>query len=164
MATTPPATVADFKAQFTRGFVYGKGTDKVRDEDIQAAINEAVMFWNPCLWETAEKKPAFLYAVAHLLVSSLQAAGGLSAQPNSRGTQNKASGVIVNASVGGVSKGVQAPPEWVTKSSFLLQFWETDYGKRYLAMLGPRLVGACFVAEGNQDPTVADQGNPFTGP
>lgn len=161
---TPPADVDDFKAQFPRGFVYGTGTETVRDADITAAIGEAMMFWNPSLWATAEQKPAFLYAVAHLLVSALQAAGGLSALPNNRGAQNKASGVIVNASVGGVSKAVQPPPEWVTKSSFLLTFWETDYGKRYLAMLGPRLVGSVFVVDGPTDPDAAFPAVPFAGP
>lgn len=162
MAYTPPATVAQFKAQFDRDFQYGSGTDKVRDTDITRAFTDALMVWNPCLWRTEEKVNAFCYAAAHFLVLSLQAAGGLAAPSKALGPQNRGGGVVQTKSVGGVSVGYQMP-DFVAKSAILSQFMRTDYGQRYLQLVTPRLVGNLDIVAGERDPGVSTPNIPYAG-
>src|ERR1700757_4358462 len=103
---TPPATIADFKARFKRGFKYSDGPDGVMDADIQQGFDLAVTLFNPCLFDATEQKAVFLLAAAHFVVVGIQAAGGLSPQPpaaagaagapgaSADATENSGSGVI----------------------------------------------------------------------
>lgn len=167
---TAPATVADFKSQFDRGFKFGAGPGDVRDKDITLGITQAMMFWNECLWGTDEKKAAFLFAVAHFVVTTIQAAGG--ANPVQEGSPgalspalgNRGSGITVSKSANGVSQTFAGLEKWVEKFPLLSDFLMTDYGRTYLHMLKPRLVGRIGIAANQQDIDTAVPLIPFVGP
>lgn len=162
MASMPPVTLAEFKTRFARDFQYGTGLDKVTDTDINTAFADSMPAFNPSLFSSSDGKLAFLYAAAHFLVMNVQAAGGLQAQPVGQGISNEAQDVIVSKSVGGISMSVMEPPEFIAKSHLLRQFWTTDYGRRYLAMLQPRLVGVVRAIEGPLAPdTIVSPTIPF---
>lgn len=161
MGSPAPVTVAEFKARFNRDFIYGKGPERVEDQDIQNALNDGTMVFNPSLWLTNgavdEKKIAFLFLAAHMMVLNIQAAGGLSATNMGVGVSSAGGGVIQQKSVGSVSLSF-AMPDFVTKSPILSQFMKTDYGQKYLQLLIPRLVGGGDVVSG---PVTPDIGIPF---
>jgi hypothetical protein len=161
MASTPPVTIADFKARFVRDFKYGSGPDRVMDSDINSAMADAMAVYNPTLFTTDGGKVAFLYATAHFLVTNVQAAGGLGACNVGLGVENESEGVLSGKSVGGVSLNYIQPPDIVTKNPVLLQFWKTDYGQKYLAMLVPKLVGPFSAVLGRKDAGVGPD-VPFT--
>ena len=164
MTATPPITAADFKTKFDREFVYGAGVDSVRDKDINDAIAEAQLLYNPSLWSVDDGKQAFLYATAHFVVARIQAAGGLNPVVTGEGVVNRSNGIVESKSVGQVSVSYTSPPERLKKMAFLLPFWETDYGKRYVMMLMPKLSGNVGVVSGPQDNTGASGAIPFVGP
>lgn len=144
----PPATVADFKAQFTRDFVYGAGLETVRDSDIQSSLNTASSVFNPALFDvtqvgispnfTSEAMIAYLNASAHFLVTSLQAVGGLGKV--GRGVFSQGEGNVTGKGVGGVSVNFEWPAT-ITDSPILFQFVKTTYGQAYLQVLMTKLVG-----------------------
>lgn len=145
---TPPATVADFKAQFTRDFVYGPGLETVRDSDIQNALNGASSVFNPELFDTtpigiiplitSEAMISYLNASAHIMVTALQAVGGLGKV--GKGVFSQGEGNITSKGVGGVNIGLEYPPA-ITDSPILFQFAKTTYGQAYLQVLATKLVG-----------------------
>jgi len=163
MATTPPATTADFKERFARDFRFGSGSDKVMDSDIANASLDASALYNPALFSTADGKVAFLYAMAHFVVSNVGAAGGLQAKPEGLGIQNQADGIYTGKGVSGVSVNFLEPPDIVKNNPSLYQFWKTDYGQRYLGMLVPKLRGAvgCILGPRQADANVVPD-IPFT--
>lgn len=153
---TPAASVADFKAFFVRDFNYGATPDLVMDADVTKALATAASVFNDALWaDAAERATPFLYASAHYLVLSLQAAGGLSAVNLSRGAKNHGGGTIQTKSVGSVSVAF-ALSESLTNDPILSQFQSTDYGRIYLGMLAPRLVGNVDVVAGWNDTGAPD--------
>ena len=144
---TPPLVVADFKAFFTRDFVYGTGLEKVRDADIQKGLNLASTIFNPCLFDTTdvgggatEANMAYLYASAHFLVLDLRAAGGLTKKNLGKGARAQGEGPLGSASVSGVSTSYVWPSR-VTDNATLFQLTKTPYGQAYLQILTPKLVG-----------------------
>lgn len=144
---TPPS-VAQFKTFFVRDFDYGPGLDKVRDADIQNALNATVSVFNPRLFSTApigvapdvtsEAILAYLNASAHFLVTALQAVGGLGKK--GKGTRSQGEGVYASKGVGGVQASFVWPAV-ITDSPVLFQFAKTPYGQAYLQVLMTRLVG-----------------------
>ena len=162
MPLQPPVTAAAFKAQFDRDFPFGTGLDTVRDADINKAFTSALMVFNPALWEdTTSGGLAFMYAAAHFLWVSIKVAGGLiPVQGRGKGLKNSSEGVTVSKTVGAVSAAYERPPEFVQKHMALLPFWESEYGKQYCMMLGPRLIGNVVAVYGEIDPqTYPDPGN-----
>lgn len=152
MPPSLPATLADFKARFNRDFQYGTGLDKVTDIDIDNAMTDAASMFNPSLFNTADGKLAFLFATAHFVCSNVQAAGGLSVGPTKGlGIGNVPQEIQTNAGVGGVSAGFLEPPDIVKMNPSLFQFWSTDYGRRYMGMLVPKLRGAFGVVLGRSE-------------
>lgn len=155
---TPPATVNDFKAQFTRDFKYGAGLEFVRDVDIQSGLNFASTVYNPSLFDTSpvggtsEAMLAYLYASAHFLVIALQAAGGLSAVSRYQGPNSQGDGVITSKGVGGVNIGYTWP-SLITDNPALYQFTKTSYGQSYLQILTLKLVGNVQVVAGENQAT-----------
>jgi hypothetical protein len=156
--TTPnfPPLVSDFQAQFPREFTYGTGLDSVTPNDIQRAINESVIMFNPGLWDSStpvgnstEAGIAMMYLAAHLMVLNIQQmAGGLSAIPRGKGVRNSPKGVLVAAGVGSASVSYQVPPPRVQENAVLMDLFRTTFGQRYLAMMEPRLVGNVQVVSG----------------
>lgn len=160
MGSTPPATVSLFKVQFSRDFSYGPGLNQVRDIDIQQALNVASTMFNPSLFDTtligvapaitSESLMAYLYASAHFLVTSLQAAGGLNGV--GRGlASSQGEGIITSKSAGGVSVSMEYPAV-ITSSAALFQFTKTTYGQLYLQILIPRMVGNVAAVLGETQP------------
>ncbi len=151
-----PPQVADFKAQFVREFVYESGLDSVTDPDIQRALNEAGIMFNPGLWDSttlvgtsSEGGIAYLYLAAHLMVVNIQdMAGGLSARARGRGTRNSPTGVAVASGVGPANVTYQAPPPRVAENAVLLDLFRTTFGQRYMAMMEPRLIANVAVVSG----------------
>ena len=164
MASQPPVTLAEFKAQFDRDFVYGVGLDTVRDSDITRAFNDAVPLFNGALFDTSTGKLAFLHSAAHFLVTNIQAVGGLSVHKFGLGIENQADQVMSSKGVGGVSLSFVEPPPTVKNNPNLLQFWNTTYGQRYLSFLLPKLVGSFSVVEGPLSPDTVGPDIPFAGP
>jgi hypothetical protein len=161
---TAPITATDFKTKFDRNFTFGAGLDAVRDADINGAIAEAQVLYNAALWSVEDGKLAFLYATAHFVAINIQAAGGLSASVTGDGITNRSTGIVESKSVGQVSVSYTAPPERIRKMAFLLPFWETEYGKRYIMMLMPKLSGNIGVVSGPQDSSGLAATPPFVGP
>lgn len=231
-----PPTIALFKAQFPRDFIYGSGTNTVQNSDIQSAINEGQTLFNASLWNNiipnfsasvfgdttigsetiinlssvtglahgqaisgpgipsgatitfvgassiiisanatatatqvaltiggtsgytmSEAQIAYCYLTAHLMVLSIQNAGGLGAPQSSQGPGSSGGGIVQTKSVGSVSIGYVFP-DFVTKSPTLSQYMRTGYGQKYLQMLAPRIPGRrVFIVGG--EPTVANPAN-----
>lgn len=145
---TPPATVADFKAMFSRDFRYGAGLETVRDLDIQNALNAASPVFNPALFDvtpigivpnqTSEAMMSYLNASAHFLATALQAVGGLGKIGG--GVNSQGEGNVSGKSVGGVSINFSWPSS-IVDSPALFQFTKTAYGQAYLQVLMLKLVG-----------------------
>ena len=159
----PPA-VSDFKLQFVREFVYGPSPAAVMDADIQRAINEAGITFNPGLWDgqtalgsTTELNIVYLYVSAHYLTLNVQGAGGLSAVNFGRGVKSSGGGTIESKSIGSVSI-TYAIPDHIKNEPILSQFMRTDFGQKYLCLLTPRLVGNVAVVSGTPfSPAVFNQ-------
>ena len=163
MPHSPPITVAEFKARFVRDFKYGSGPDQVMDSDLNVAFTDALTAFNPALFSTEDGKTAFLYASAHFLVTNVQAVGGLQAKPEGLGIENQAEHAVSSKSVSGISISYVDIPDIVKKSVILRQFWKTEYGKKYLAMLTPKLVGPFSAILGPKPPDAGVSPNvPFT--
>lgn len=155
---TPPASIADFKNQFSRDFKYGNGLDTVRDVDIQNGLNFASTVFNPALFDvtligtvpnqTSEAMMAYLSVSAHFLAMALQAAGGLSAISRFQGPLSQGEGIVTGKGVGGVNINYSWPST-VTDNPALFQFTKTKYGQDYLQVLVLKLVGNVGVVYGN---------------
>ena len=149
MASTPPVTVAEFKKRFARDFQYGTGSDKVTDDDISMAMSDALTMFNPSLFSTADGKTAFLMVTAHFVVSNVQAAGGPNAGPGQgQGLNNAPEEIQTSASVGGLNNSFLAPPDRVANNPTLRQFWSTSYGRRYIGLVMPKIIGAVTAIAG----------------
>jgi len=143
-----------FKAQFNREFSYGPSLAQVQDNDIQRAINETSIAFNPGLWDgttplgsTTELNIVYLYVSAHFLALNVQGAGGLSSVNRGRGVKSAGGGTIQSKSVGSVSV-TYVIPEDIQNSPILGQFMRTDFGQKYLTLLTPRLVGNVGLVSG----------------
>lgn len=129
------ATVADFKAQFTRDFDYGSNSDDVRDDDITRAFAETDAIFNPDIYPTtATRLLAYLYLAAHFLVEDITAAetGGAPAQ------------IVQSRSVGSVSESLSVPDGKNT----LAFFHTTYYGQKWYQLTEPYLPGAVYSVPG----------------
>ncbi len=154
-----PPSVADFKAQFRREFIYDVGLNAVEDSDISRALNEAGLMFNPCLWDSntpvgtsTEAGIAYMYLGAHLMVLNLQQmAGGLSAIPRGKGVRNSPEGVVVASGVGAAHVTYQVPPPRVAENAVLMDLFRTTFGQRYMAMIEPRLIANVAVVSGRSN-------------
>lgn len=148
---TPPATAADFKKRFARDFKFGDGLDRVTDDDIARAMSDAMTVFNPGLFSVADGWVGFLNVAAHYVVVNIQAVGGLDAKPDGLGVENQAQGLIAGKSVNGVNVSLVDPPDWIKRIPLLYQLWITDYGRKYVTMLQPKLVGNVHAVRGPRD-------------
>ena len=170
---TPPATVADFKATFKRGFKYSDGPDGVMDADISQGIARALPLFNPQLFTAADGKTAFLLAVAHFVVIGIQAAGGLYPQlPGPAGaagapgasadaTENTGSGVIGSKTSEKITIQFAGLEELMRRYPTLAPFRQTDFGAQYALMVAPRLSGRTSFIPGPSDPSAVIPAVPF---
>lgn len=138
---------------FNREFDYGASRAQVQDNDIQRAINETSVSFNPGLWDsspigaTTEQNIAYLYLAAHYMTLNIQGAGGLASVNRGRGVKSSGGGTIQTKSIGSVSI-TYAIPDYVQNSAVLGQYMRTDFGQKYLALLAPRIVGNVAVVSG----------------
>lgn len=159
-----PPSVADFKALFTRDFLYGSGGSTISDGDIQRAINQAGITFNPGLWDgvtplgsTTELSVVYLYVSAHYMVLNIQAAGGLSAVNRGRGVKSQGGGWTQSKGAGPLNVAY-AISDRLRDDPILSPFMRTDYGQQYLMFLEPRIVGNVAIVSG-----VAPQGGNILG-
>lgn len=158
---TPPATIAQFKNQFSRDFVYGSGLETVRDVDVQNGLNMASTLYNPRLFDTtpigvtptitSEALMAYLYLSAHFMVTALQAAGGLGKV--GRGVFSQGEGVVTSKGAGSVNVGFLWPDS-ITGNAALFQLTKTTYGQAYLQILMPLMVGNIVTVLGETESDV----------
>ena len=149
MPSWPPA-VSDFKAQFTREFIYGDGgLDSVGTNDIQRALNEANSLFNQSLFNSAtDQLIAYLYLAAHRLWCIINQAGGLSAVPRGRGVRSGTEGIVLSKAVGQVNVNYQPPPERIANNPSWAALWTSPFGQHYLSMVEPATAGPFAVAVG----------------
>lgn len=139
MAFTNP-TVADFKAYFTRDFVYGVDNTTVTDNDISKALNLCAINFNPELFAYQSTYTiGFLLLTAHYMCMELRAA--------TQGINGQFTWAMNSRAVGNVSEGITIPqriidnPEW-------MYFTKTNYGAEYLSLVLPQFSGQVFTVCG----------------
>ena len=138
--------------------------DSVTDADIQLAINTAQSGynWNPALFDgtniaptgqppQSQQSTAFMYFAAHILTLNIQAAGGLKAEGMLGGVLSGSDGIVESKSVGGISLS-QSYPAWLKDNPALYSCLLTRWGRQYLDMLLPTLVGNMYVVDGQRLP------------
>lgn len=112
----------------------------IQDADIMRAFNEAKVNFNAALFGDDDTiKMVFLYLAAHYLVIDLNNAMNPLAMGYMGFTQSK--------SVGSVSESY-AVPSFATNNALLSQLMLTGYGRKYLSLLQPYLVGNLIFVPG----------------
>jgi len=147
---TAPITIA--KIYFARDFEYGEMPDanskstKVMDGDITRAITEAELSFNTAIWpDDDSRKPPFYLLSAHCLIRNIQTAGGLA--QSGQGAKATGTSPIQSKGVGPVSVSY-ALPDSLVNNPYLSEFMTTNYGKKYVQMVIPRIVGNVGIASG----------------
>lgn len=112
----------------------------IQDADIMRAFNEAKVNFNAALFGDDDTvKMVFLYLAAHYLVIDLNNA----MNPLSMGFM----GFTQSKSVGSVSESY-AVPQWMLNNAILSQYATTGYGRKYLSLIQPYLVGNIIFVPG----------------
>lgn len=112
----------------------------IQDSDIERAFLEAKLNFNPAFW-TDDKTAimVYLYLVAHYLVVDLNNASNPLGMGFMGFTQSK--------SVGSVSESYGIP-QWMLNNQILSQFAMTGYGRKYLSLIQPYLIGNIILSPG----------------
>ena len=138
MTFTYPIDTDDFKAYFDRDFDYGTAKNTVRDSDITRAMSNAMMVFNNGLFDNDDEiENAFLILTAHCLVKLIGSGNGLY---EGQGLGSNGSGPVSSKSGGGLSVSYSLPQQ-ITEDPNLSDYLTTGYGRQYLAIIAPRLVG-----------------------
>lgn len=141
MSFTPP-TVAQFQAFFFRDFPYAPDNDPslkyIQPQDIQNAINEAMIDFNDCLFGV-NAGAIFWYLAAHCMVENIR--------NSSMGLNSQAKFPLENSGVGGVSISNNIVARFAEDANFA-RFLTTGYGKKYLTLAYPYTVGAVGITPG----------------
>lgn len=115
-------------------------------------------------YTVSEATIAYCYLSAHLLVLSLQNAGGLGAPLSFQGAGSSGGGTVESKTVGSVSV-TYSIPDRVKNSPSLAQYMRTGYGQKYLQMLAPKIPGRRIVVVGGEpspaSPALPNFGVPF---
>lgn len=112
----------------------------IQDSDIERAFTEAKVNFNPNLFtDDATAIMVFLYLAAHYLVIDLNNAMNPMAMGFMGFTQSK--------SVGSVSESY-AVPQWMLNNQMLSAYAQTGYGRKYLSLIQPYLVGNIIFVPG----------------
>lgn len=165
---TPPATVADFKAYWTRGWRYGTGPDAVTDADITKGIQRALSLWNPMLWNDQEKKGVFLLSCAHFVARDIQNAGGLRAAQSmspdgyAGAVDNTDNGMPIGTkSEGKMSQQAAGLDFIIERHPILAPFRGTGFGADFAALAAGRLVGRVGIVSNPNAPDAVVPAVPF---
>lgn len=112
----------------------------IQDSDIERAFLEAKLNFNPSFWKNDETAiMVFLYLAAHYLVIDLNNASNPLGMGFMGFTQSK--------SVGSVSESYGIP-QWMLNNQILSQFATTGYGRKYLSLIQPYLIGNIILTPG----------------
>ena len=112
----------------------------IQDSDIMRAFKESKVNFNAGLFGDDDTvKMVFLYLAAHYLVIDLNNAQNPLGMGFMGFTQSK--------SVGSVSESY-AVPSFATNNALLSQLMLTGYGRKYLSLLQPYLIGNIFLVPG----------------
>lgn len=112
----------------------------IQDSDIMRAFNEARVNFNAALFGDDDTiKMIFLYLAAHYLVIDLNNA----MNPLGMGFM----GFTQSKSVGSVSESY-AVPQFMLNNAILSQYATTGYGRKYLSLMQPYLVGNIIFVPG----------------
>jgi len=115
--------------------------DYVLDADIDKALAQALGFTNPEIFESDTiKEDAFLYCTAHYLVMDIRMAES--------GLDSRAEGVVSSKNVGSVSVSYALPLAFTNDPTWNY-FAQTEYGKKYLSYVIPRVTGLPGIAVGD---------------
>ncbi len=136
MSSWTPPTVAEFKAQFVRDFPYAPASAPndlgyVTDTDIQSAINEAQVNFNPVLFG-ANTTIIFMYLAAHTMVTSIR--------NSTLGLSSQSKFLLQSANVGSVSL-TNNVSEIYAQNPMFSALLTTGYGQKYLDMVYPYTIG-----------------------
>ena len=113
-----------------------------RDEDINNACNEAALNFNEGLFSSCcQAKLVFMYLVAYYLTVDFQNASGSASN----------GGIVQSKSVGSVSEGY-AIPQWMLNNATLSPYATNGYGRKYLSLIKPYLVGNIIISRGATTP------------
>ena len=118
----------------------GSATDmtRVRDRDIQNAINDAKQNFNEGLFDNqTDYARAFCYLAAHYLVERLLAAG--------EGFRSRFNWLTTSKSAGELSEAYGVP-ESVLQNPFAAMISKTRYGALYLSIVYPLTIGSMFTS------------------
>lgn len=112
----------------------------ISDADIERAFTEARVNFNPNLFtDDATAIMVFCYVAAHYLVIDLNNAQNPLALGFMGFTQSK--------SVGSVSESY-AVPQWMLNNPILSGYAQTGYGRKYLSLIQPYMVGNIIFTPG----------------
>jgi len=151
MITVDEITLDQFKAWFSRDFVYsipyGLLTERpdccpsyVTNNDLTKAFTEAKINFNEGLFSDDDQlRTTFLYLAAHYLVNDLQTAVN--------GLGSTGFFPVASRSVGSVSESYSMP-SWVTNDPVLGAYTTTRYGQKYLSLIKPLMIGNVTVYQG----------------
>lgn len=133
-------TVADFKAYFTRDFVYGTDNTKVQDSDITKAFGQTDLSLNPALASSQDSfTMLYLYMSAHWLCMDLRM--------SSQSVNGQFSWAVNSKSVGSVSESFSIPQR-ILDNPELAYLTKTNYGAKYVALILPQISGQVFTVAG----------------
>ena len=112
----------------------------IQDSDIMRAFKEAKVNFNAGIFGDDDTiKMVFLYLAAHYLVIDLNNAMNPLAMGFMGFTQSK--------SVGSVSESY-AVPQWMLNNQMLSAYVQTGFGRKYLSLIQPYLVGNIIFVPG----------------
>ena len=141
MSWNPPQ-VTDFQTQFFRDFPYAPAGDTslkyVQNQDIQNAINEAVIDFNASLFGS-DATTIFMYLAAWCLVDNLR--------NSSMGLGSLAKFPLENSNVGGVSVSNSIVGRFKDDANFA-KYLSNGYGKKYLTLAYPYTIGSVSYTPG----------------
>lgn len=145
MPTYTFPTVDDFKNYFNRDFPYGTDIEtSISDQDINKAFQQSNLQINSNLCpDQSFFTLAYLLLSAHYLVEDIRASSqGIMGQYNFMQTSKGAAGVSESFGI----------PDEILKDPNFNMYCKTNYGKKYLAMMLPRIRGAMFSVRGYTHP------------
>lgn len=118
-----------------------KKLNYINDSDIEKAFGQGKINFNIDLFPDLESlKIAYLYICAFYLVYDIQA--------SSLGLSSSFKGFVTSKSVGDVSESY-AIPDWMMNSPILGLYADNHWGRKYLSILAPYLVGNIILSAGD---------------
>lgn len=139
-------SVTTFKTFFARDFNFAPvgdpdNLDYITDTDINRAISEAEINFNPGLYAKLEYATnVFMYLAAFFLVFNIQ--------NSSKGINSQCKFPISSTSAGGVSVSYQIPARYAEKPLYAM-YTHNGYGMKYLSLTLPLLIGNVTLVEGD---------------